>query len=177
MPAILTGHTHHHLRKMTSSPYRNAPHFPPSSTGVPPSSPRTAGRLRKLQSQPSLLSQQRHQQLRNTSPSRNPSIPAVPPISTPRKHTRTRSNSDVVATSSSNTGPTSQRGQISRRTENPKDELKSLMRRGPRGDLPNALQSLRHWILVDGLEADNDGMVSLFPNVQDICSLLMSWTV
>ena len=65
----------------------------------------------------------------------------------------------MVATSSPNTGPSTQRGQISRRTEDPKDELKSLMRRGPRGDLPNALQSLRHWILVDGLEADNDGMV------------------
>ena len=162
---------------MTSSPYRNAPHFPPTSTGLPPSSPRTAGRLRKLQSQPSLISQQRHQHLRNTSPSRNPSIPAVPPISTPRKHTRTRSNSDVVATSSSNAGAPSQRGQISRRTENPKDELKSLMRRGPRGDLPNALQSLRHWILVDGLEADNDGMVKIYSKHASKWSLLMDWTV
>ena len=149
---------------MTSSPYRNAPHFPPTSTGLPPSSPRTAGRLRKLQSQPSLISQQRHQQLRNASPSRNPAIPALPAFLTPRKHTRTRSNSDVVATSSPNTGSSTQRGQISRRTENPKDELKSLMRRGPRGDLPNALQSLRHWILVDGLEADNDGMVGSHSN-------------
>ena len=177
MPAVSIAHTRNYLRKMTSSPYRNAPHFPPTSTGLPPSSPRTAGRLRKLQSQPSLISQQRHHQLRNTSPSRNPSIPAVPAVSTPRKHTRTRSNSDVVATSSPNTGPSTQRGQISRRTENPKDELKSLMRRGPRGDLPNALQSLRHWILVDGLEADNDGMVRSTPNVQNNCSLLTNWTV
>ena len=159
MPAVSIGHIRNGLRKMTSSPYRNAPHFPPTSTGLPPSSPRTAGRLRKLQSQPSLISQQRHQQLRNASPSRNPAIPALPAFSTPRKHTRTRSNSDMVATSSPNTGPSTQRAQISRRTENPKDELKSLMRRGPRGDLPNALQSLRHWILVDGLEADHDGMV------------------
>ena len=160
MPAVSIGHTRNHLRKMTSSPYRNAPHFPATSTSLAPGSPRTAGRLRKLQSQPSLISQQRHQQLRNASPSRN-RIPEVPyPKS--QKHTRTRSNSDVVATSSSNTGPSSQHGQLTRRTENPKDELKSLMRRGPGGDLPNALQSLRHWILVDGLEADNDGMVRFY---------------
>ena len=42
----------------------------------------------------------------------------------------------------------------------PKDELRSLIRHGPRNDVPDALQNLRHWILVDGLEADNDGMVS-----------------
>ena len=41
----------------------------------------------------------------------------------------------------------------------PKDELRSLIRHGPRNDVPDALQNLRHWILVDGLEADNDGMV------------------
>ena len=154
-------------------------HFPPASTSLTPASPRTAGRLRKLQSQPSLISQQRQQQLRNTSPARNPAIPSVPTIiSTPRKHTRTRSNSDVVATSSSNTGPSPLRDLTSRTADEPKDELKLLIRRGPRGDLPIALQSLRHWILVDGLEADNDGMVRPYPEiVKPLPPTDMDWTV
>lgn len=141
---------------MASSPHKNAPHFPPTSA-LQPASPRTAGRLRKLQSQPSLISQQRQQQLRNESATQNVSI--MPTIHSPRKHTRTRSNSDAVVPSFSKDGRSPQRALTSRRTENPKDELKSLMRRGPRGDLPDALQNLRHWILVDGLEADTDGMV------------------
>ena len=40
-----------------------------------------------------------------------------------------------------------------------KHELESLMRQGPKGDVPLALQNLRHWILCDGMDADNDGMV------------------
>ncbi|KAK3179029.1 hypothetical protein OEA41_001168 [Lepraria neglecta] len=143
---------------MASSPHKNSQHFPPTST-LQPASPRTAGRLRKLQSQPSLISQQRRQQLRNESATQN--APSMPPIPLPMKHTRTRSNSDAVVPNFSKDGRSPQRGLTSRRTENPKDELKSLIRRGPRGDLPDALQSLRHWILVDGLEADTDGMSDL----------------
>ena len=143
---------------MASSPHKNSQHFPPTST-LQPASPRTAGRLRKLQSQPSLISQQRQQQLRNESATQN--APSMPPIPLPMKHTRTRSNSDAVVPSFSKDGRSPQRGLTSRRMENPKDELKSLIRRGPRGDLPDALQSLRHWILVDGLETDTDGMVGL----------------
>ena len=150
---------------MANSPHKNAPHLPASST-VQPASPRTAGRLRKLQSQPSLISQQRQQQLRNESVLQN--APTMPSIPSPRKHSRTRSNSDAVVPSFSNPGRSPQRGLTARRTENPKDELKSLIRRGPRGDLPDALQSLRHWILVDGLEADTDGMVGLCFEKEDI---------
>ncbi len=43
--------------------------------------------------------------------------------------------------------------------KNPKDELESLMRQGPKGDVQLALQNLRHWILCDGMDADSDGMV------------------
>ena len=42
------------------------------------------------------------------------------------------------------------------------------MRQGPRGDVPTGLQRLRHLILCDGLEADNDGMVRLFPLVSSV---------
>lgn len=51
--------------------------------------------------------------------------------------------------------------QVPKKSVDPKDELRSLIRHGPRSDMPDALQSLRHWILVDGLEADNDGMVGI----------------
>lgn len=151
---------------MTSSPHRNALHLNPSTSAAPTQgSPR---RLRKLQSAhqlssnytamnaPSLISQQRQQQQRSTGTTQTPSIPPVPVLPSPQKQNRPRSNSDVPIP---RTVPPLRRNVVPRKKEDPKDELKSLMRRGPKGDLIGALQDLRHLILVDGLEADTDGMV------------------
>ena len=158
---------------MTSSPSKNAPHLPPSSTGAQLGSPRNLGRLRQQKSAhqlssnyaalngPSLISQQRQLQQRITSISQSTSIPPppVPAIPSPQKHIRARSNSDAVVPNPVNVGPSLKRIQVPKKVVDPKDELRSLIRHGPKSDVPDALQSLRHWILVDGLEADNDGMV------------------
>ena len=155
---------------ITSSPHKNAAHLPPSTTITPAPIQDSPRRLRKLQSAhqlssnytalnaPSLIAQQRQQQQRITSNSQNISIPPVPALPSPQKHTRPRSNSDVP---SPRAGPSPRRGVAPRRKEDPRDELKALMRRSPKGDLLGALDYLRHLILVDGLEADNDGMVSV----------------
>ena len=170
---------------MTSSPSKNAPHLPPSSTGPQLVSPRSLGRLRQQKSAhqlssnytalngPSLISQQRQQQQqRITSISQNPSIPLHPPLPpiptlpSPQKHIRARSNSDAVVSNPLNVGPSLKRIPVPKKPVDSKDELRSLIRHGPRSDVPDALQSLRHWILVDGLEADNDGMVRLLVATQ-----------
>ena len=158
---------------MTSSPSKNPLHFPASSTGPSLGSPRSLGRLRQQKSAhqlssnysalnaPSLISQQRQLQQRNTSQTQNTSIPPppVPAIPSPQRHVRARSNSDAVVPIPVNIGPSLKRYHVPKKPVDPKDELRSLMRHGPRNDVPDALQNLRHWILVDGLEADNDGMV------------------
>ncbi|MCJ1455954.1 hypothetical protein MMC28_006311 [Mycoblastus sanguinarius] len=149
---------------MTNSPSKHASHLlplPSSLTAQQLTSPRSSGRLRKLQSQPSLISQQRQQQHRNTSASQNTSLPPIPALPSPPKHSRARSNSDAVIPTPPNAGPSPKRNVITKKPLDPKDELRSLIRYGPRGDVPNALQNLRHWILVDGLEADTDGMSDL----------------
>ena len=158
---------------MTSSPSKNTHHLPPSSTLSQLASPRSLGRLRQQKSAhqlssnyaalnaPSLISQQRQLQQRNTSTSQTTSTPPppVPAIPSPQKHTRARSNSDAIVQHSVNVGPSLKRIPMLKKAVDPKDELRSLIRHGPRNDVPDALQNLRHWILVDGLEADNDGMV------------------
>lgn len=154
---------------ITSSPHKFNSHLPSSTSAAPAQgSPR---RLRKLQSAhqlssnyaalnaPSLISQQRQQQQRNTSISQNTSIPPVPALPSPQKHSRARSNSDVP---SPYAGPSPRRNPIPKKKDDPKDDLKSLMRRGPKGDLLGALSQLRHLILIDGLESDTDGMVRTF---------------
>ena len=138
------------------------------------SSPRAAGRLRKLQSAhqlssnyaassgPSLITQQRQQQQRNTSASKRPPVPSIPPQHSPQKHGRTRSNSDAVMTSFDWPAISPKRPVMQRKTTSSKDskqELEALIRQGPKDDLPVALQNLRHWILCDGMDADSDGMV------------------
>lgn len=157
-----------------NSPSKNASHLPPTSNGTQQlSSPRSAGRLRKLQSAhqlsanyaalngPSLISQQRQQQQRNTGTSHNSSIPPVPALPSPQKHSRARSNSDIPSPATA--GPSLRRLNVApKKPIDPRDELKTLIRHGPRGNVPDALQSLRHWILIDGLEADTDGMVMLY---------------
>ena len=152
----------------TSSPHKNTPHYSPSTAAAPSQgSPR---RLRKLQSAhqlssnyttlnaPSLISQQRQQQQRNPSISQNTSIPPVPALPSPPKQNRPRSNSDVP---SPRVGPSPRRAAIPKKKEDPKDQLKSLLRHSPRGNVSEALDDLRHLILIDGLEADSDGMVRI----------------
>ena len=151
----------------TSSTLKNATHLTSTASAAPTQgSPR---RLRKLQSAhqlssnytavntPSLISQQRQQQQRNTSPPRNAMVPPIPALPSIQKHNRPRSNSDVP---SPRTGPSLRRNVVPKRIEDPKAELKSRMRRSPKGDVLGALEELRHLILIDGLEADSDGMVS-----------------
>lgn len=129
---------------------------------------------------PSLISQQRQQQQQQqqqqpqqsqqSQQQRNPGgpqtngLPQVPPFPNQNSHHRTRSNSDALAPSPSHaTAAPARRIVPPRKTvllQSPKDELETLMRHGPRGDVPTALQRLRHLILCDGLDADSDGMVS-----------------
>ncbi len=152
---------------MATPVHRNPPHLPGSTLAAPAhGSPR---RLRKLQSAhqlgsnysalngPSLISQQRQQQQRRTSTAQDISIPPVPALPSPQKHSRTRSNSDLPGPY---TGPSHRRNALKNK-DDPKDELKSLMRRGAKGEVLGALDELRHLILVDGLEADTDGMVTI----------------
>lgn len=165
---------------MANSPSRHGQHMPASvSTTHLLSSPRSSRSLRKLQSAhalssnyaalstPSLISQQRQQQ-RNTSSSQSPGPSQIPPLPSQQSHHRTRSNSDAIVASYSNGGALSvRRNAVPKKapvTLTPKDELETLVRQGPRGDVPAGLQRLRHLILCDGLDADNDGMVSLVSN-------------
>ena len=164
--------------KMTSSPAKNAPHIPsPTSTSNQLSSPRSTRTLRKLQSAhqlssnynalnaPSLISQQRQQQQRNTSLSEHtgmPPVPTIPAYHSPNKpsHQRTRSNSDAVLPSDHNPAPTTRRTIPSKRQ--PKDELRALITRGPKEDLENSLRRMRKLILDGGIETEYDGMVCSF---------------
>ena len=154
----------------------------PVTTNAPQqlTSPRSTRTLRKLQSAhqlssnyaalnaPSLISQQRQQQ-RTTSNSQRqdiPQVPQIPPQHSPNKpnHHRTRSNSDAVPARTSSVEPISRRLAPPRRQINfqsPKDQLKGLISHGPKGDVEGSLRRLRHLILEDGLEADNDGMVGV----------------
>ena len=154
---------------LTSSPHKSSSHLQASATAaVTQGSPR---RLRKLQSAhqlnssyaalnaPSLISQQRQQQQRNGSISQATAIPPVPALPSPAKHNRARSNSDLPGPYA---GPSPRRNPIPKKKDDPKDDLKSLMRRGSKGDLTGALSGLRHLVLIDGLEADTDGMVRTF---------------
>ena len=166
---------------MTSSPAKQSSNVPSptsSNTAHHLSSPRSTRGLRKLQSAhqlssnyaalnaPSLISQQRQQQ-RNASASQNQGLPNVPPIPaqhSPNKpaHHRTRSNSDAVPTNKLSTEVMPTRPPPPRRQitfQSPKDQLKSLISHGTKGDVRGSLRRLRHLILEDGLEADNDGMV------------------
>lgn len=172
---------------MANSPSKHGQHMPASvSTTHLPSSPRSSRTLRKLQSAhalssnyaalstSSLISQQRQQQ-RNTSSSQSPGPPQVPPLPSQQSHHRTRSNSDAIVPSFSNAGaPLVRRNAVPKKaiaTLTPKDELETLVRQGPRGDVPTGLQRLRHLILCDGLDADNDGMVSLIWNLHALSDL------
>ena len=164
---------------MTSSPAKNGPQIPsPTSTGHQLSSPRGTRTLRKLQSAhqlssnynalnaPSLISQQRQQQQRNPSSSQNsslPPVPAIPAHHSPQKlnHHRTRSNSDAIMPTDHIPAPITRRTAPTKRQGlgSAKDELRTLIGRGPKGDIDTSLQRLRNLILEDAIETDNDGMV------------------
>lgn len=160
---------------MTSSPAKNAPHIPlPASTANHLHSPRSTRTLRKLQSAhqlssnynalnaPSLITQQRQQQQRNTSLSEHtgmPPVPSIPAHHSPNKpaHQRTRSNSDAVLPGDHNPATSTRRPAPPRRQ--PKDELRALITRGPREDLESSLRRMRKLILDGGIETEYDGMV------------------
>lgn len=168
---------------MANSPSKHAPH--PSanasaSTTHVLSSPRSTRTLRKLQSAhalstsyatlntPSLISQQRQQQQQqqlHIGVSHNNTSPPVPPLPPSNSHHRTRSNSDALAPSPSHLGIALVKRSVPSRKIvvhlTPTEELETLVRQGPRGDVPTGLQRLRHLILCDGLDADSDGMVGL----------------
>ena len=163
---------------MVNSPSKHVPAMPPSASTSTPhvlSSPRSTRSLRKLQSahalssqyaalnNPSLISQQRQQQQRNTSSSQIPPLPPLPP---PGSHHRARSNSEAATPGPFNGGNgLAKRSLVPKKpvvVHSPREELEALVRQGPKGDVPTGLQRLRHLILCDGLDADNDGMVSLY---------------
>ena len=157
---------------MTSSPTKNAQLS--TTSGLLPTSPRSPGKLRKLQSAhqlsshytgssgPSLISQQRQQQQRNASAFDTPPVPTIPPQHSPQRQVRTRSNSDLALNNATKPAGSPKKPAIPKRTPIPKDaryELESLIRQGPKDNVPLALQNLRHWVLCDGINADSDGMV------------------
>lgn len=163
---------------METSPSRHIPHLPPPSTTVNPtsSSPRSTRTLRKLQSAqalsssyaaanaPGLISQQRQLQHRSSGLLREPSATQTilpPPI---QSHGRSRSNSDIVATGIAPAAPGPRR--IPKKANsgadaNPKDDLETVVRQGTKGDAMGSLDKLRRLVLLDGVDADSDGMVSI----------------
>lgn len=139
-----------------------------------PASPRSPGRLRKLQSAhqlstqyanssgPSLISQQRHQQQRGVSALHNPPVPPIPPQHSPQRQNRTRSNSDNSPADPVKLTASPKKPILTRKlpiTKDARHELESLIRQGPKDNVTLGLQNLRHWILCDGIVADHDGMV------------------
>lgn len=163
---------------MTNSPIKHAPHLPPytaATTDHQLRSPKSNRGLRKLQSAhqlsanyaafstPSLISQQRQQQQqRNTSSSHHAQPPQIPPLPTFSAHHRTRSNSDAVVPNVAHNPTSTRRTAAPRRSpanQNPREELETIVRQGPQGDLQTELARLRHLVLCEGLLADSDGMV------------------
>jgi hypothetical protein len=162
-----------------SPPPRYAPHLAPTFPSNL-SSPRSARTLRKLQSAQalsshysstsngtSMISQQRqlhhHKSalLRDPGQSQTFSKPEpLPPLSRPRA----RANSDFSAGGMPNTTSAPKRSAISKKITGPdpnsKEEVELLMKHGPRGDVHGSLATLRRFVLLDGLVADSDGMVS-----------------
>ena len=162
---------------MTNSPIKQAPHLAPSTTTTTEHqlrSPKSNRGLRKLQSAhqlssnyaalnaPSLISQQRQHQQRNTSSTYNNPALQIPPLPTLSSHHRTRSNSDAVVPNASSSAIAAKRVAASKKNppnQNPREELEGLVRQGPQGDVPAELSRLRHLVLCEGLYADSDGMV------------------
>ncbi|KAG8526973.1 uncharacterized protein KY384_008402 [Bacidia gigantensis] len=137
-------------------------------------SPRSPGRLRKLQSAhqlsthfasgtngPSLITQQRQQQQRNASISQNPPVPAIPPQYSPQKSARTRSNSETDTSGLPKPVAPPKRLGVSHKAptfKSDKEELEWKIRHGPQGSLSHARKDLGDLILRGALEADRDGM-------------------
>ena len=140
----------------------------------PPPSPRTHRALRRLQSahtlgakaaiQSSLISQQRREFQRNTSPTRNgPSSNRSPQQA--QQHTRGRANSDATSpmlhqmntvTASRRAGsrkPVFSHGHLT---------LQQIVRDGPNdGDFVGALESARWKVVDEGVKSAEDGMSTL----------------
>ena len=168
---------------METSPSRHIPHLPPPSTTANPSlsSPRSTRTLRKLQSAqtlsssyaaanaPGLIAQQRQVQHRSSGLLREPSATQGPPLPPVQSHGRSRSNSDIATIGTVPTAPGPRR--IPKKANsgadaNPKDDLEMLVRQGTKGDTMGSLDKLRRLVLLDGVDADSDGMVSIILEFQ-----------
>lgn len=153
------------LDSIPSLPDQNA--TPISLNGPPsPISHRTLRRLNssadlanRPSSQPSLISQQRQQQLDQGDAAHD----GKPTSQVRSLHTRTRSNSDAAVMSVTSTGPPARRQAVGRRIVAADAlSLDRLIREGPPdGDISSALESTRLKILDQGIKSDSDGMVCL----------------
>ena len=161
---------------MPASPIKLAPHIPPATQHSSPQPSRSIRRLQSAQSfstnfstsnTPSLISQQRQQQQqqRNISGAHKDLISSLQLNSSAGPHhDRSRSNSDAAITSISQGGPAPRRHAMARKivalNSSAKSQLEALIRDGPpRDDVVGGLADLRHFVLIDGLDADGDGMV------------------
>lgn len=90
-----------------------------------------------------------------------PPVPGPPPIPTRNRHTRTRSNSEVLPNAKYlNRRPG---GRKSTGTLNKRSGVDTLLREGPAGGNRDAgLPKLREMVLTSGVDADGDGMVRSF---------------
>ena len=53
-----------------------------------------------------------------------------------------------------------------------KDDIEAIVRQGPRGDLAGSLERLRKAVLLEGIDADSDGMVGSSINQPDASASL-----
>lgn len=172
---------------METSPSRHVPYLPPPNATInpPSSSPRSTRTLRKLQSAqtlssnyaaanaPGLISQQRQLQHRSSGLLRESSATQNPPPP-PQSHGRSRSNSDIATTGIVPNAPGPRR--IPKKTNgaadaNSKDDLETLVRQGTKGDAMGSLDKLRRLVLLDGVDADSDGMVSILLDILTATSI------
>ncbi|MCJ1420076.1 hypothetical protein MMC32_006433 [Xylographa parallela] len=157
--------------------------LPPAPTSTPAhlTSPRSTRTLRKLQSAhtlssnytaagnaPSLISQQRQLQHHKSAIFRDSGPPPAPVLAAPPQgqlRSRIRADSESAAAEMSIGAGASKRTAMAKKINgedrNAKEELETLVRQGPKGDLSGSLASLRRSVLLDGLVADSDGMSQL----------------
>ncbi|MCJ1479785.1 hypothetical protein MMC13_008471 [Lambiella insularis] len=153
----------------------------PSSTTAHLSSPRSTRTLRKLQSAqalssnynaaangPSLISQQRQLQHHGSAILRDAALPPVPILAAAPQgqlRNRLRADSESTAGDMTNSLAVQRKGAMAKKIVgadvNSKEDVEVLIRQGPKGDLSGSLDLLRRSVLLDGLEADSDGMSQL----------------
>ncbi|MCJ1338777.1 hypothetical protein MMC09_004066 [Bachmanniomyces sp. S44760] len=98
-------------------------------------------------------------------------VPPLPPIPPEPPHhqspTRSRAHSDAPVTIHSDSASSAKRNVMAKKVLSngnvswSKDDIESLVRQGPKGDVLGGLDCLRKWVLLDGVDADGDGMSQL----------------